>query len=52
MLYGFHITVEGDTFISDSTLINLDEPNNYKEAIPGPKFVEWEEEIKNEIQSM
>ena len=28
--YGYHITTEGDTFISDSTLRDLDEPNNYR----------------------
>ena len=26
---GFHLTVEGDTLISDKTLINLDNPNSY-----------------------
>lgn len=29
-LCGFQITIDGDTFISDSKLVNLDEPTNYK----------------------
>ena len=36
--YGFHITSDGDTFVSDRTLINLDEPANYQEAVAGPEF--------------
>lgn len=31
--YGFHIMSDGDIFIGDKTLINLDEPANYKEEI-------------------
>ena len=50
--YGFHITAKGDTFISDSTLVNLDEPNNYKEAMAGPESAKWKEAIDKEIQSM
>ncbi|CAH1418453.1 unnamed protein product [Lactuca virosa] len=50
--YGFHITGEGDTFISDSTLLNLDEPNNYKEAMAGPESAKWKEVMDSEIQSM
>ena len=49
MLYAFHITSEGDTFISDSTLINLDEPNNYKEAMAGLVSAKWKEAKDNEI---
>ncbi|KAI3768840.1 hypothetical protein L2E82_19676 [Cichorium intybus] len=33
--YGFHITTDRDTFVSDRTLINLDEPANYREAVAG-----------------
>ncbi|CAH1444119.1 unnamed protein product [Lactuca virosa] len=50
--YGFHITTEGDTFISDSTLVNLDEPNSYKEAMAGPESAKWKEAMDSEIQSM
>ena len=39
--YGFHITTYGDTFISDSTLVNLDETANYKEVMAGPKAAKW-----------
>ena len=34
--YGFHITAEGETLISDETLVGLDEPNSYAEAMAGP----------------
>ena len=47
--YGFHITIEGDTFISDSILVNLDEPNSYKEAMAGPKSTKWKETMDSEI---
>ncbi|CAH1415477.1 unnamed protein product [Lactuca virosa] len=50
--YGFHITTEGDTFISDSTLVNLDEPNSVKEAVAGPESAKWKEAMDIEIQSM
>ena len=36
-LYGFHITIDGDTFVIDRTLINLDDLASYKEALVGPK---------------
>ena len=49
VLYGFHITSDGDTFISDSTLINLDEPKNYKEAMAGPESSKWKDTMDNEI---
>ena len=52
MLYVFHITTKGDTFISDSTVINLDEPNNYKEAMASAESAKWKEAIDSEIQSM
>ena len=52
MLYGFHIAAEGDTFIIDSTLVNLDEPANYKEAMAGPESAKWKEAMNNEIQSI
>ena len=41
--YGFHLTTDGDTFIIDSTLVNLDEPSNYKEAMAGPVVAKWKE---------
>nr|GEU90936.1 hypothetical protein [Tanacetum cinerariifolium] len=47
--YGFYI--EEDKII-DSTLSELDEPANYKEAMTSPEATEWEEAMKNEIQSM
>ena len=50
--YGFHITTEGDTYISDGTLVNLDEPNSYKEAMAGPESAKWKEAMDSEIQSM
>lgn len=37
MFYGFHITSDGDTFINDQTLVNLDEPTNYKEVMADPE---------------
>ena len=51
-LYGFHITSDGDTFISDRTLVNLDEPVSYKEAMTGPEASKWKEEMDSEIKSM
>ena len=50
--YGFHITTEGDTYISDGTLINLDEPNSYKEVMAGSESTKWKEAMDSEIQSM
>nr|GEX34465.1 integrase, catalytic region, zinc finger, CCHC-type, peptidase aspartic, catalytic [Tanacetum cinerariifolium] len=47
--YVFHI--EEDK-ISDSTLSELDEPANYKEAMASPKAVKWKEAMKSEIHSM
>ncbi|GJS65218.1 zinc finger, CCHC-type containing protein [Tanacetum coccineum] len=47
--YGFHI--EEDK-INDSTLSELDEPANYKEAMASPEATKWKEAIKSEIQSM
>ncbi|GJW09833.1 FAR1-related sequence 5-like protein [Tanacetum coccineum] len=47
--YGFHI--EEDK-ISDSTLIDLNEPANYKEAMACPEAAKWKEAMKSEIQSM
>ncbi|GKA98765.1 retrotransposon protein, putative, ty1-copia subclass [Tanacetum coccineum] len=38
--------------ISDSTLSELDEPANYKEAMTSPEAAKWNEAIKSEIQSM
>ncbi|KAI3723576.1 hypothetical protein L2E82_35254 [Cichorium intybus] len=50
--YGFHITSDADTFVSDRTLINLDEPSNYQEAVAGPKSAKWKEAMDSEIKSM
>jgi len=50
--YGLHITAEGDTLISDRTLVNLDEPANYKEAMEGLEAAKWKEAMDSEIQSM
>ncbi|GJX43651.1 putative RNA-directed DNA polymerase [Tanacetum coccineum] len=38
--------------ISDSTLSELDEPANYKEAMASPEAGKWKEVMKSEIQSM
>lgn len=40
--YSFHITTNRDMFISDNTLLNLDESNNYKEAMVGPMAAKCE----------
>ncbi|GJY59586.1 hypothetical protein Tco_0459478 [Tanacetum coccineum] len=37
---------------SDSTLSELDEPANYKEAMASPEAAKWKEAIKSKIQSM
>ena len=50
--YGFHITAEGETLISDETLVGLDEPNSYTEAMAGPESAKWKEAMDSEIQSM
>ena len=50
--YGFHITTHGDMFISDITLVNLDEPSNYMDAMEGPESTRWKEAIDGEIHSM
>nr|GEX59040.1 hypothetical protein [Tanacetum cinerariifolium] len=47
--YGFNI--EEDK-ISDSTLSELDELANYKEAMASPKAAKWKEDMKTEIRSM
>ena len=47
--YGFHI--EEDK-ISDNTLIDLNEPANYKEAMASPEAAKWKEAMDSEIQSM
>ncbi|GJX39878.1 retrotransposon protein, putative, ty1-copia subclass [Tanacetum coccineum] len=47
--YGFHIE---DDKISDSTLSELDEPANYKEAMASPEAAKCKEAMKSEIQSM
>ena len=50
--YGFHINTDGDTFISDSILVNQYEPSNYKEAMAGPVSAKWKEVMDNETHSM
>ncbi|KAI3751915.1 hypothetical protein L2E82_23009 [Cichorium intybus] len=50
--YGFHITTDGDTFVSDRTLKYLDEPANYQEAVAGPESAKWKEAMDSEIKSM
>nr|GEU66310.1 hypothetical protein [Tanacetum cinerariifolium] len=47
--YGFHIE---EHKISDSTLSELDDPTNYKEAMVSPEVAKWKEAMKSEIQSM
>ncbi|GJS69405.1 putative RNA-directed DNA polymerase [Tanacetum coccineum] len=47
--YDFHIE---EVKISDSTLSELDEPANYKEAMASPEAAKWKEAMKSEIQSM
>ncbi|GKD93802.1 hypothetical protein Tco_1373639 [Tanacetum coccineum] len=47
--YSFHIE---DDKISDSTLSELDEPANYKEAMASPEAAKWKEAMKSEIQYM
>nr|GEV53721.1 hypothetical protein [Tanacetum cinerariifolium] len=47
--YGFYIE-EDKT--SDSTLSELDEHANYKEAMASPEAAKWKEAIKSKIQSM
>ncbi|GJS31431.1 putative RNA-directed DNA polymerase [Tanacetum coccineum] len=46
--YGFHIKEDK---ISDSTLSELNEPANYKEAMASPEAAMWKEAMKSEIQS-
>ncbi|KAI3780137.1 hypothetical protein L2E82_10077 [Cichorium intybus] len=50
--YGFHITSDGDTLVSDRTLTNMDEPANYREAVAGPESAKWKEAMDSEIKSM
>ncbi|KAJ9564428.1 hypothetical protein OSB04_000394 [Centaurea solstitialis] len=47
--YGFHI--EEDK-ISDNTLIDLNEPANYKEAMAIPEAAKWKEAMNSDIQSI
>nr|GEV56681.1 hypothetical protein [Tanacetum cinerariifolium] len=47
--YGFHIE---DDKISDSTLTELNEPTNYKEAMESPEAAKQKEAMKSKIQSM
>ncbi|GJU96980.1 putative RNA-directed DNA polymerase [Tanacetum coccineum] len=47
--YGFHIKEDK---ISDSTLSELDEPTNYKEAMASPEAAKWKEAMRSKIQSM
>ncbi|GJV94240.1 hypothetical protein Tco_1545817 [Tanacetum coccineum] len=47
--YGFYIE---EDMISDSTLSELDEPANCKEAMASSEAAKWKEAMKSEIQSM
>nr|GEU70169.1 hypothetical protein [Tanacetum cinerariifolium] len=47
--YGFHIAEDK---ISDTTLSELDDPANYKEAMASHEATKWKEAMKSEIQSM
>ena len=48
--YGFHITEkEEDTYLSDRTLIDMDEPSNYKKAMAGHEAAKWKDTMENEI---
>ena len=40
---------KGDTLISDGTLVGLDEPNSYAEAMAGPESAKWKEAMDSEI---
>ncbi|GJZ90612.1 retrotransposon protein, putative, ty1-copia subclass [Tanacetum coccineum] len=44
--------VNTNTQQSNSTLSELDEPANYKEAMASPEAAKWKEAMKSEIQSM
>nr|GEW03369.1 hypothetical protein [Tanacetum cinerariifolium] len=46
LYYGFHIKEDK---IIDSTLSELDEPANYKEAMASPKAAKWKEAVKNSL---
>ena len=50
--YGFHITSDGDEFISDQTLVNLDETADYREAMTGSEAAKWKESMDSKIKSM
>ncbi|GJX42209.1 retrotransposon protein, putative, ty1-copia subclass [Tanacetum coccineum] len=47
--YGFHIKEDK---ISDSTLSELDEPANCKEAMASPEVAKWKEAMKSDMQSV
>ncbi|KAI3759257.1 hypothetical protein L6452_06939 [Arctium lappa] len=36
----------------DESLVDLDEPTNYQEAMAGPEYAKWKEAMETEIQSM
>ena len=50
--YGYHITAEGDTLLSDHTIRNLDEPSSYDGAMASPEAAKWQEAMDSEIKSM
>ena len=50
--YGFHIIVECDELLSDHSLIDLDDPTNYSEAMAGPESAKWKGAMDSKIQSM
>nr|GEY93343.1 retrovirus-related Pol polyprotein from transposon TNT 1-94 [Tanacetum cinerariifolium] len=47
-----NINTQQEDKISDSTLSELDEPANYKEAMVSPEAAKWKEAMKSKIQSM
>ena len=50
--YGFHTAANGDRFINDNILVNLDKPTNHKEAMADPEAAKWKEAIDIKIQYM
>ena len=50
--YGFHIVVDSDELLSDSTLNNLEELSTYSEAMADPESVKWKGAMDIESRSM
>ena len=47
--YSFHIITDGDTFISDKTFVNLNEPVDYKESMAAYEASQKKEAMYSEI---